>query len=207
VPLGHSLGSINAPPCLLIAYFELCDVVLPVIVDTGASISCLPELGVLMKTKRLPIKKANLNTIMADNYVVNMDKRVTIPVRPKGETRAPEMVNFYITNGEEKLLGYDAIIGLDSLRLFDLQIRFDRNESRLYLRNECIGSELPVGGSYTASIRIDDRFDRLDVDDKVKPLLKRYKAVFTDIGPEPIRGRPMRFITVHQRPIFAKTRN
>lgn len=207
MPLGHSLGLINAPPCLLIAYFELCDVVLQVIVDTGASVSCLPELGVLMKSKRFPIKKANLNAIMADNYVVNIDKRVTIPVRPRGETRPPEMVNFYITNGQEKLLGYDAIIGLDSLRLFDIQIRFDCKEAKLYLREICIGSEMPVGGIYTASIKVDDRFDRLEVDDQIKPFLKRYKAVFTDVGPEPIYGRPMRFITVHQRPIFAKTRN
>lgn len=207
MPHKQSIGSINAPPCLLVAYFELCGAVLPVIVDTGATISCLPEHGLLMTRKQIVAKPANLNAIMADNFVVNMTKKVSIPVRPKNDTDRAKLVNFYICNGQEKLLGYEAIIGLDSLKLFELQIIFDGNRAKLFHHDLCIGSEHPVSQNYTASIKVDDRFDRLGVDSSLSPILKRYKSVFTNIGPEPIRGRPMRFITVHSRPIFAKMRN
>lgn len=66
----QSIGSINTLPCLLIAHFELCGIVIPVVVDTGATISCVPEKGMLMKTQNLKVKPANLNVVMADNFVI-----------------------------------------------------------------------------------------------------------------------------------------
>lgn len=134
VPSSQSIGSINVPPCLLVAYFQLCDVVLPVIVDTGATISCLPEHGLVMLKKRPRVRQANLNAIMADNFIVHMDKQATVNVRPKGDDGTPKSLNFYVCNGQSNLLGYQAIIGLDALKLFEVRIEFHCSKAKLYWR-------------------------------------------------------------------------
>lgn len=200
------LSSIKGQPCMLTAYFDIGHIILPVIVDTGATISVIPENGLIMKRLRPKIKTANLNVIMADNFKSHMDKKVSLPVRPKGSKVSHKDVNFYVHNGADKIIGAEAIIGLDQLMQFDIQIKFHRGIAQIYHHEDCIGEQSVRFSEYQASIKIDDRFDKLQVDDKIRRMLKRYKQIFTNIGPEPIRGKPMRFITVHNRPIYSKMR-
>lgn len=61
---------------------------------------------------------------------------------------------------------------------------------------------------YKAAISVDGRVDKLHQDDvELRSILRKYREVFTDLGPQPIRGKPMRILTTHQRPIFAKQRH
>lgn len=82
VPVNNQLGSIKGEPRLLLAYCELSGDIYPIVVDTGATISCLPDRGRLMTRLNLKRHAANLNVQMANNNIVHINEKVTIPIRP-----------------------------------------------------------------------------------------------------------------------------
>lgn len=203
----QQLGSIKAEPCLLIANFELLGESLPIVVDTGASISCLPENGLIMK-KFNPIRKsANLNVQLADNGVVHMDQKVVIPMKPTKSTCQSVQTAFYIAKGANDVIGYQALVGLEQLKLFDLNIKFYNGQVQIYHQGTSIGQNCEALKHIKCSVIVDDRFDTLKLDSDLTQLVKRYKRVFADIGRDPIYGRPMRIYTTHNRPIFSKQRH
>jgi ribonuclease HI len=207
VPPQQILASINSEPCLLTAYFEVCGQTMPIFVDTGATISFIPENGLIMKTHRLKTRLANMNVTLADNTIAHIDKKVEAFIRPSGDSQRPKPVTFYICNDVANIMGHHALIGLDQLKLFDLNIRCDSKNITIYCQDRLIGRQCPAPGPFRGSIKVDCRFSSLQLDNKLLMLLKRYKSVFTSIGPEPIRGQPMRILTTHNRPIFARQRH
>ena len=206
VQLTQPIGTIKGHH-LLIAYFELCNETFPIVVDTGATISCLPERGVLMTKYKFARRAANLNVQMANNGIIHMPDKVEVPIRPTGAECEPVLTTFYVARGEKNIIGYEALVGLEQLKLFDLQIRFSNGKVHIFSQGRDIGHESPALKHIKCSIIVDNRFDNLKNDPNILHIVRRYKKVFADIGPEPIYGKPMRFYTTHQRPIFAKQRH
>ena len=200
-------GLINKGPCLITAQFEISGTVYPVIIDTGATVSFIPERGNVLSMAPHKIMPANLNVILADDSSTLIDKKVTLPIRPCGSRGKSHHATFYIHNNSDQVLGHAALLGLDHLKLFDLQIYVENGKFKVYYDRKCIGQETETPTDYKAFVKVDTRFEKLKATDTTAAIVKRFKGVFTDIGPEPIRGKPMRIETVHQKPIYCKQRN
>lgn len=206
-PYNDVIGALKGKPRILLAKFEINNILYPVIIDTGATISFIPENGAIARTATKSIQEANLNAKLADGKVIHVNKKCIIGLRPYGSRHEPMKSTFYINRCVSKILGYEALLGLNSLRLFNLNIDIVEGKVRIYHDNKLIGYESELSNESYARINPDDRFNNLKFESDIIKLLKRYKSVFTDIDREPIRGRPMRIITTHLRPIHAKQRH
>lgn len=195
-------------PRQLIADYEINNIKYKVIIDTGASISILPEHGrILSSIPRSAIKQANLNVILADEGTKHIDKKANIYIKPFGSKQRYTSVCFYINTNTNKILGYDALIGLNVLKLFDLDISFRDKRALIYHEGKLIGSEIRTQNNYQAYVQVDERLCSISISDNLSRVLNRYKSVFSDISEEPLRGKPMRIYTFHMRPIAAKARH
>lgn len=202
MPSKIIIGTLNHEHRLLTAYFDICGELVPVMIDTGATISCLPGNGIIMRKCKPRLLPASLNVQLADDTTVHVDKKVLVPIKPKHSNKPPVGAQFYVQGTAECIFGYEALIGLNNLSLFDLEIKV-----KIYHDGRCIGEECPKTSGYQATIKVDERFENLQLDNDLLSIVRRYKKVFTDLDPNPIRGEPMRIITVHNRPIFAKQRH
>lgn len=207
VPLKDRFGLLNRDPCLLTASFEINGSVYRVIVDTGATVSFIPEFGAIMRSNNARIENANLNVQLGNNEYSHINQKVVAFVRPTGPSVPVVEAPLYVTNGHEKILDHEALFGLNILKHFDLDICTRNGRILVFHKNKCIGFESESEIQKSASMKVDERLEHLELDPNLAPILRRFKGVFTDISHEPIRGRPMRILTTHQRPIFAKTRH
>lgn len=207
VPVKDIIGLLNRQPCLLTALFEFDGEVVPVIVDTGATISFLPEHGAILKTHRLRLQPANVNVRLANNGTINLEKKVQLPLRPKGSICAPALGTFYVGRNTKDVLGHEGLIGLNTLRLFDIDIVFGKAGIRVMHQGKSIGHECSANIESGATIQVDTQVENVHCDTEISSILRRYKSVFTDLDLEPIRGEPMRIKTVHQKPIAAKQKH
>lgn len=203
----NSQNSIKNQSSLILAQFEINGEYYPVIVDTGASISIIPERGSIMKSLSSQIKPANMNVDCGGFGLTHIDKKINIATRPRYWYDNPVALNYYVMNGREKVIGYDALLGLDTLKRFNLIIEFLNGKSQMYCNGKLISLDGHIDRPVSGFVRVDERFLSATNDDDIGSLLKKYKSVFTDISSEPLRGKPMRILTTHNRPIFAKQRH
>lgn len=192
---------------MLVAYFELCGKLLPVIVDTGATISCVPEKGIIMDQFKLKVLPANLNVSLADNTSVHIDKKTLVTMRPKGSNKHPQSATFYVNNGVDNILGYQALVGLKTLKQFNLDIQFLNMKAEVFCEGKLISQEIPIDHELESSLKVDERYLSAASCPMITNMLKKYKSIFTDISQEPLHGVPMRILTTHNRPIFAKQKH
>lgn len=200
-------GLLNKGQYLLTAQFNIAGNLYQLIIDTGATVSFVPEKGKILTNVAHKILPASLNVILADDRATHIDRKVLLPLKPKGSKLKDEIIPFYIHKNAGKILGYDALLGLDHLKLFDLHIYVKQGRLYIYHNDYCIGEETAAPGNYKALVRIDERVEQLQIDPLTLSIVKKYRSVFTDIDSNPIRGRPMRIFTTHNRPIYVKQRN
>lgn len=201
------LGLLNQEPKLLTAQFYINNKIYPVIIDTGATISCIPEYGEILRNSKLPIRKTSVNCYLANDGLVHINKKIYASVKPVNSTSSPTNLPFYINNGISKILDHEALFGLNHLRSFNLHIEFVNGRISIFHEGKQIGCEPSSTIHRAASLKIDTRFDNRDLDQSISQILKSFRRVFTDLDLEGIRGNPMRILTLHQRPIFAKQRH
>lgn len=194
-------------PHLLSAEFEINGHPYPVMIDTGATISCIPEFGSIIKNSRTKLEKANVEVNLANNAIKKLNKKFQAILRPAGSTKKPRVVQLYVQNNVRDIFGYQALIGLNHLKLFELDINIKNGVIHIYHDNMLIGQESPDLKSSIAGLRLVTKQLERTNDPKIDKILNRFDSVFADIDEKPIRGKPMRFYTVHQRPIFAKQRH
>lgn len=176
-------------------------------VDTGATISCIPEHGDIMKRSQAKIEKANLTVQLACGAQEHINKRIRAQIKPHRSEGKTEEVYLYVQNNAKDIFGYDALLGLKHLKIFNINIRFIKGDVMIFHESRLIGGESPALNQYKAVVRVVDNFKPNLTDTALNRILNKYKIVFTDLDVNPIKGRPMRFFTVHQRPIFAKQRH
>lgn len=178
-----------------------------VMIDTGATVSCIPEFGDIMKYSRARLEKANLTVELANGVTSHISSKVKGFLRPAGSSVRPQQVQFYVQSNSRDLFGFHALIGLKQLKLFELQIRFKNGTICIFHQDKLIGYETPALTKTQAGIRVIDKVSQSCPDIDIKRILSRYKAAFIGLDANPIKGSSMKFYTVHQRPIFAKQRH
>lgn len=194
-------------PHLLSAKFEINGLTFPVMIDTGATISCVPEYVDLIRYSQPKLEKANITINLANNSIEHVSKKIRAYIRPFGSTREPRIVQLYVQDKAKDIFGYQALIGLNHLKLFQLNIDIKNGVICIFHDNKLIGEESPALKNSKASLKLITKSQKENDDPSVTRLLNKFKSVFTDLDAYPIRGKPMRFYTVHQRPIFAKQRH
>lgn len=198
---------LDTRPKLLLAKFEINSQVHSVIIDTGASISFIPAKGELFKSIISKPQTANMNVRLADNTIVHIGKKVDLSMRPYPSQSLKCNSTFYVNEEAADILGCQALIGLNSLRKFDLQIQFGKGNFSLVHEGRCIGHSKDTDENYECSVTIDKRLQELRYDNEIQRLLNKYKAVFSDIDGSTIYGKSMRFRLTHGRPIYSKPRH
>lgn len=201
------VGSMSDVPHLLTAKFEINRKIYPIIIDTGATISFLPENGAILKDMSVNITPANLNIQLADHTITHVNKKTTLYLKPAYSNTIPKQANFYIGNNTDKILGHEALIGLNLLKLFDFTISTESGRIEMFHQHKLIGQESPVFTNFKASMKVDSRVDNLNLDEDMLAILRKFKSTFTDVGKDCVYGRPMRIHTIHSRPIFSKQRH
>lgn len=176
-------------------------------VDTGANISILPENGSILKKIGHNFKPASINIQLADNAFSHINKKVKLYIRPEGAKEQPVATTFYVLNDVAKVVGHDALFGLNILKLFDLRIEIQKGKILVLHNKRVIGSETSCIASASPVVKMDHRIEDIYKDPELTSILKRYKSVFTDITREPMKTKPMRFLTVHNRPVFCKAKH
>lgn len=207
MPQQNTMGLLSKKTCLLVADFEINAKIYKVIIDTGATISLIPEYGAILKESRLIPRIANLNVKLADGTIIHIHRKFKINLKPARCDIQPIESSFYVQPSTDKILGYEALIGLNCLKKFDLNISIRNGRVTMSHENKTIGYESLVNSDVSGSIHVDDRVEGLNVDTRVGQLLKSFRSVFTELDDRPIHGDPMRIITTHNRPIFSKQRH
>lgn len=192
---------------LLSATFEINGRQCQVMVDTGATISCLPEYGEVLKHTCFSPEKTNVLVKMANGCDEHISAKVRAAIKPACSAVKPRVAQFYIQSGAKDIFGYEALIGLKQLKLFDLDIITKNDKIKIYHQNKLIGQESLATAKISAGVKVIDKITPVVKDDDIRHILSRFKSVFSDINERPINGKPMRFYTVHQRPIYAKQRH
>lgn len=192
---------------LLSATFEINGRECQVMVDTGATISCLPEYGEILKRTCFHPEKTNVLVKMANGCDEHISAKVKAAIKPACSAVKPRVAQFYIQSGAKDIFGYEALIGLKQLKLFDLNIITKDDKIKIYHQNKLIGQESLATAKVSAGVKVIDKISSAVNDDDIRHILSIYKSVFSDINAKPISGRPMRFYTVHQNPIHAKQRH
>ena len=77
-------------------------------VDTGATVSFLPERGRLLEKFNFSIESTSFNVQLADNAIVHVNQKVKIPLKPYHSQEASKLATFFICPLESKILGYEA---------------------------------------------------------------------------------------------------
>lgn len=201
------INLLSSKTYLLSASFEIDGRLYEVMIDTGASISIIPEYGDIIQRTKSKLEKSNIIVTLADGRDEHINSKVKVTFRPKGSSVEPRMAYFYVQPGAKDIFGYKALIGLKQLKLFDLNISTQGDKIRIYHQNRLIGQESISSDFINAGVKIVDKISPLNIDSDVKHMLSKYKAVFSDLNANPIHGQPMRFFTTHQNPIFAKQRH
>lgn len=207
MPRKNIIGLLYEKPRLLVAQFEINNVIYPVIIDTGATISVLPSDGAILSSKNVLTQSASLNIKLADNRIEHIDRKALLLIKPTGCNLKPVQASFYIQPSVKRVLEHEALIGLNCLRQFNLDIKSRNGMLTIWHNDKLIGKETAIIEDHEGSIRLDKRFDKTGLDTQISHILKRYKMVFTELDQHPIKGDPMRIITVHRRPIFSKQRH
>lgn len=192
---------------LLSATFEINGRSFQVMIDTGASISCLPELGQVLSSTKTKTESANLLVQVADGATVHLNKRTRALIRPSGSRVLPKEVLFYIQPRTRDIFGYHALLGLKHLMLFEIDIIFRDAKILITHQDRVIGSESPINKNSYSTMKVIDNISSCKGDPNIQRLVSKYKRVFSDLDDRPIKGRAMKFDTFHQRPVVAKTRN
>lgn len=187
--------------------FEVNGCTFNVMIDTGATISCLPERGEVLSRTKVKLENANLLAKLADGSTTHLGKRVRANIRPLGSSLAAKEATFYIQPGEKDIFGYHALIGLRHMKLFDIDILFKSGKTLVMHQNKVIGAESPINRNSYSTIKVIDNISSCSGDCEIQRIVNKYKCVFSDLDDKPIRGRAMRFETFHERPVAAKTRN
>lgn len=192
---------------LLSATFEINGRLCQVMVDTGATISCLPEHGEILKQSYFRPERTNVLVKMANGSNEHVNTKIKAAIRPAHSAVEPRVAQFYIQSGVKDIFGYEALIGLKQLKLFNLDIITKDDQIKIYHQNKLIGRESLINAKVSAGVKVIDKISPIVNDDDIRHILSRYKSVFSDIKGKPINGKPMRFYTVHQNPIYAKQRH
>lgn len=194
-------------PHLLSASYEINGQSYQVMIDTGATISCIPEHGKIAELSRSRIEKANLAIQLPNGNTEYVSKKIRSLIRPKGSKAKPLEAQLYVQDNISHIFGFHALLGLKHLKLFELSIDIKDGKIHIYHQGKLIGYESPALANIKASMKVIDNIAPNDVENSIRNILNAYKGVFSDLNAKPINGRPMRFLTTHQRPVFAKQRH
>lgn len=206
------VGLLGEGPRQLIANYEINNRIYKVIVDTGATISILPQKGtILASIPQSDIKQTNLKVILADEGTKHIDKKIMILVRPQDSSRGKQYSCFYINDNTDKILGYDALIGLNIIRAFDIDIKVRQGLTQIYHDENLIGWEVVSSDTYQGYVQVDHsdqiKYINNSIKDDLSHIVSKYRSVFSELTADPIIGKPMRIYTFHMRPVAAKVRH
>lgn len=187
------INLLSEQPHLLAAYFEINGCAYQVMVDTGATISCLPEHGEVLKSSTQRISDANLLVELANGGKEHVNKKTKVRLRPAGSTASPKEAQMYITNGVDHIFGFHALIGLKHLKMFELDINVKDGKILISHQKRIIGREAEALTYSSCGLKVIDNLKHRYDDNNIQRLLNKYKAVFSDLDANPIKGTPMRF--------------
>lgn len=88
---------LKSKTCLLSARFIINSRVYPVIIDTSASVSFVPEYGRMSNHSESLNEEANLNVKLADGKIVHINQKLMAHIRPMGSSQEAKQCPFYIS--------------------------------------------------------------------------------------------------------------
>jgi len=201
----HVIHLLRDKPILLSAQYEIDGFRYEVMIDTGATISCIPEHGKIAQRSQYKSTRANVLVEMAGGSTETMDRKITANIKPACKNCSYKATTFLIQKGRTDILGYEALIGLKELKLFDLQFRIVRGKFTIYCSKTAIGWETRRKDQSCASARVVQP-GKANQKNGPSKIISKYRAVFSGLDQNAIKGPAMRILTTHQRPVFAKQR-
>lgn len=167
-----------------------------VIIDTGASASFIPQLGSLLSERPLLINSTPIKAKTADNTILRINSSVKMATVPSSTSIPVKIVKYYILPNCLDIMGHQAIMGLDAIKMFDVKVMKEGDSMCAYSGDFKIGEEThrntlspPFFSEFgkptdLGSIRIEN-------DAELNNILKVYSEVFAETVSSSIRTSPM----------------
>ena len=100
------INLLSNQPQLLPAIFEINGRTYQVMIDTGATISTIPEHSEILKVAQVKIKRANVLVELAGRSKEHLNKKCKLHIRPSGSTITSVQAIFYIYPNKGDIFGH-----------------------------------------------------------------------------------------------------
>lgn len=155
----HKLSSLNLDSRLLTAKLTINHVEVSAVVDTGATVSFIPNMGIIMLTAQPKLEKASVKVQAADNTIIKITQKTKLAIRPSEVDMNYIVIKVLVVEDKTDVLGHDTILGNTDIVL--LGFRIDNVDGHLVvMRGEReVGRESKVLDYSNAAIIISEGLD------------------------------------------------
>lgn len=108
------------------------------IVDTGATASFIPKFGKVLTNNRATTKKTLSRARTANNSTMTLKEEITLLTRPRSAPIEPVEATFLIMPQKDSIMGYDAIMGLNLIKAFNIKVALADDKMRAYIGDTII---------------------------------------------------------------------
>jgi len=201
----HHISCIDARSNLITSEFIINQQSVTVIIDTGASASFIPELGDVLKIPSPSCKRTPIYAKTANNSTFAVESSANLWITPPNESSRAKCVQLYIIRDHATLLGYQAIIGLDLCKLFDIQVAKDQDLMCAFIHGSKIGQESRITSMKPAIATVtEDAEDSLEL--TVGRLIDSYDDIFAETVSGAMKVDPMSINLVNHSLVKARLR-
>lgn len=186
---------------LIISEFTIGDHNTMVIIDSRATASFIPGLSFWTKGKGTMIVDTTNQVQIADNKTISLNRIAKLKTQIKAQPEMSHICQFYIIPGEDNLLGYQAIIGLDLMKKFNISISKSEGIMVAKIEDTQIGKERLLSLSSIAEVITPANQEKLN------NLINHYSSVFAESANSFIDIQPMRIDLNSEKMIKARLKH
>lgn len=155
-----------------------------VIVDTGASASFIPEDGCVLKQTDRDRNDVISTAKTADNETINITSSIELATSPMPNYIPQQNETYFIIPKRNNLLGQAAIIGLNLIKKFRIEIILKSDIMCAYIEEHLIAKETPINSLCASAVTY-------SWESRVRNMLKEYEDVFSETAKSFIDCPPM----------------
>lgn len=175
---------------LIVADFNINGSDVQVVVDTGASASFIAEHGELNSKNTKKSFNTTNRVKTADNNIVDLSTIVELVTRPTHLTEPAFTCQYYVMPNKSNLLGHQAIIGLDLIKLFNISVSKKNGLMTAEIDQQTIGKEKLLGPTTLGATKTLPA-EKPAIPLSIQKLVESYKDIFADSATSTIKTDPI----------------
>ena len=186
------ISCVSADSGLITADFSINGFIIPVIIDSGATASFVSQCGWLLEKGTGATYKTNVNVRTADNTTLELRTIAELPTYVVRSQSNSLLCQFYVIPQRTDLLGYQAIIGIDLMKLFQISICSEAGMMVAKIGGTTIGSEKLLPQMIVSSALTEPQTPDIESrPPQLQRLLSEYRDIFSEAATTCIKIDPL----------------